>query len=282
MKKHPQDPFRNSELDRAKSRRHLFHAFINDKLKRHRSETGLVEDRTSSTTIIRIIVGLLLVHLIIIGGVLLRGHMVKDGNGLAVAPAITPPPAATPAPADEVLPQPVDVAPAAATTRPAANHITQVPADDIAEEVEPEEPIIVTPPPAPAAPATPAASTPSTVTVRHLIASGDTWTRIASQYGCSIASLKAANPATAARGVLYSGSYLDVPVRADSGAAREAAAAQPAATSTARTYVVKRGDTLGVIARRNHTTVAKLLKLNNMTDKDARRIKPGMKLRLSE
>lgn len=278
MKKHPQDPFRNSELDRAKSRRHLFHAFINDKLKRHRSETGLVEDRTSSTTIIRIIVGLLLVHLIIIGGVLLRGHMVKDGNGLAVAPAITPPPTATSAPADEVLPQPVEVAPVAATTRPAANHITQVPADDIAEEVAPEEPVIVTPPPAPAAPAT---TTPATVTVRHLIASGDTWTRIASQYGCSIASLKAANPATAARGVLYSGSYLNVPVSANSGAAREAAAAQPA-VSTAKTYVIKKGDTLGGIARRNHTTVAKLLKLNNMTDKDARRIQPGMELRLSE
>lgn len=276
MKKRPQDPFRHSELDRAKPRRHLFHAFINDKLKRHRSETGLVEDRTSSATIIRIIVGLLLVHLIIIGGVLLRGHMVKDGNGLAVAPAITPPPSSAPAPTEEVLPQPVEVAPTVAASRPAANHITQLPADDMAEDVAPEAPVLVTPPPA-----TPAPAPAPTVTVRHLIASGDTWTRIASQYGCSIADLKAANPATAAKGVLYSGAYLNVPVGADSSAAREAVAAQPAA-STAKTYTIKKGDTLGVIARRNHTTVSKLLKLNNMTEKDARRIKPGMELRLSE
>lgn len=281
MKKRPQDPFRNSELDRAKPRRHLFHAFINDKLKRHRSETGLVEDRTSSTTIIRIIVGLLLVHLIIIGGVLLRGHMVKDGSGLAVTPAITPPPAPTAAPVEEVLPQPVDVAPTVAASRPAANHITQLPADDVAEDVAPEAPVLVTPPPAAPASAVVTPAPAPTVTVRHLIASGDTWTRIASQYGCSIADLKAANPATAAKGVLYSGAYLNVPVGADSSAAREAVAAQPAA-STAKTYTIKKGDTLGAIARRNHTTVAKLLKLNNMTEKDARRIKPGMELRISE
>ena len=93
-----QDPFRNSELDRAKPKRHTFHSLINDKLKRHRSDTGLVEDRTSSVTIVRIIVGLLLLHLIIIGGVLLRGHMVKEGStGLAAPVAITPPPAAPPA-----------------------------------------------------------------------------------------------------------------------------------------------------------------------------------------
>ena len=100
-----QTAFRNSELDRAKPRHHFFHSL----LKRHHSDTGLVEDRTSSVTIVRIIVGLLLLHLIIIGGVLLRGHMVK-GGGMIVQADHFPMNAPKAAPAAEASP----AAPAAA------------------------------------------------------------------------------------------------------------------------------------------------------------------------
>lgn len=270
-----QDTYRNSGLDRAKPK-HRFHAFINRNFKRHRSDVGLVEDSTSSTTVVRIIIGLILVHLIVIGGVLLRGHITKSGAGIAVAPSITPPPASTAEESPEVLPQPA--APAAATTAaPAANHITQAPAADA--EMVAEEPVtIVTPAPAPAAPATPARK----VTVKHLVASGDTWGKIARQYGVAIDDLKAANPVSAKKNMLYSGTYLNVPVDSGSEAAKQAEAAPIPTEPAAKTYTVKSGDTIGKIARLHKMSAAKLLRINDMTDKDARRIRPGMELKVSE
>ena len=44
-------------------------------------------------------------------------------------------------------------------------------------------------------------------------------------------------------------------------------------------YTVRKGDTLGTIARRNHTSVAALVKANNITNPD--RIRPGQSLMLS-
>lgn len=271
-----QETYRNSGLDRAKPK-HRFHAFINRNFKRHRSDVGLVQDSTSSTTVVRIIIGLILVHLIVIGGVLLRGHITKSGAGIAVAPSITPPPATPVAEPVEILPQPV--APATATSSsPAANHITQAPAAD-AEPVAEEPVTIVTPAPAPAAPA---AAPARKVTVKHLVASGDTWGKIARQYGVTVNDLKTANPVSAKKNMLYSGTYLNVPVAAGSEAAKQAEAAPIPTEPVAKTYTVKRGDTIGRIARLHKMSAAKLLRINDMTDKDARRIRPGMELKVSE
>lgn len=286
MKKRKNEAFRNSELARVRPKRHIFHSLLYDKSKRHRTDTGLVEDSSSSTTIVRIIGGLLLVHLVVIGGVLLRGHMVKSNSGVAVAPTITPPPVQQePAPAEEVLPQP---APAPATPAPAsapvANHITQSPVspDSAVTVTAPVEPILVTPTPAQTEPVAPAAQ--PTVKVKHYVASGDTWYRIAAQYGTTVEALQAANPASAQKNVLFSGTYLDVPVKADSPHAQTTAAvsaeAEPA--SAAKTHVVKRGETLGGIAKRNKMSLQKLLKINNLTEKDARRIQVGTELKVSE
>lgn len=282
MRKSKQNPFRNSQLDRVPPKRHIFHSLLYDKSKRHRTDTGLVEDSTSSTTIVRIIGGLLLVHLVVIGGVLLRGHMVKTNSGVAVAPTITPPPAAqqTPPPSEEVLPQPTATPAAPAPAAPAANHITQAPAQDPAVAVAPPaEPVLVTPPPAPAAPAAPAPTT----TVQHYVASGDTWYGIATQYGTTVEALKAANPKSAQKNTLFSGTYLTVPVAADSAHAQAAAAeTQAAAPPAAKMHTVKRGETLGGIAKRNNITLQKLLQINNLTEKDARRIRVGTELKVSE
>ena len=284
------DPFRNSELDRAKPKRHTFHSLINDKLKRHRSDTGLVEDRTSSVTIVRIIVGLLLLHLIIIGGVLLRGHMVKEGSGALAAPAaITPPPAAPPAatqpqlpvqiqtPEQDMLPQPT--APIVARPTATANHITQAantPAEEDAVDPEEEEPIISTPPTA--------APVVENQPVQHLVAPGDSWLRIAAQYNTTEAALKAANP-QAARGVLRAGVVLVVPGKDQpiaqaapaAASAHQQAAAQPAATG--KVHTVQRGESLSVIARKTKVPVKTLMEINDL--KNANRIYPGMQLRLS-
>ena len=286
MRKSKQNPFRNSPLDRVPPKRHIFHSLLYDKSKRHRTDTGLVEDGASSTTIVRIIGGLLLVHLVVIGGVLLRGHMVKANSGVAVAPTITPPPAQqTPPPSEEVLPQPTATPAAPAPAAPAANHITQAPAQDAAVAVAPPaEPVLVTPPPAPQPAAAPAAPAPTT-TVQHYVASGDTWYGIATQYGTTVEALKAANPKSAQKNMLFSGTTLTVPVAADSAHAQAAAPATPEvaeAASATKVYTVKRGETLGGIARRHNISLQKLLKINNLTEKDARRIRAGMELKVSE
>ncbi len=296
MRQH--DSFTNSGLGRAKPRKRVFRSFINNNLKRNRSQMGLVEDRTSSTTIVRIIIGLLMLHLVIIGGVLLKGQFDKMAGGVAVSPTLIPPPSvAQPAAqqVEEVLPQPA--APAVAAPAPAqANHITQ-PASAGAPELFPEggaaaEPaaapaVVVTPPvvePAPAAaaaPAEPAPAEPAMTTIKHLVNSGDTWYGIAQEHGITIDALRAANPAAARKNHLYQGSYLNVPVKADSAAAQAAAAAAPA-EEPASTYKVKRGDTLAKIARKYKMSVPALMKLNNLTDKDARRIKIGQELKVSK
>ena len=46
--------------------------------------------------------------------------------------------------------------------------------------------------------------------------------------------------------------------------------------------MVKRGENLGIIAKRNKISLQKLMQLNNLTEKDARRIRVGQELKISE
>lgn len=303
------DNFRNSPLDRAKPKRHLFHSL----LKRHHSDTGLVEDRTSSVTIVRIIGGLLMLHLIIIGGVLLRGHITRSNSDHSPQVGMTPPPptqntpvlpppatavaAVSPAPPAPTLP----TAPAASrATTPAAplaaplaatapvtpqtdtsgaagqNHITTATQDDAAEEVN-EDPAVVK------------AST--VMPVRHRVDRGDTWQSIAQQYGVSAAALQAANPKAPTTAPTQS-STLVIPVasgdttnstaphpapQTNLNAATTAASATHSASSTA-VYTVQQGETLSRIARKTKVPLKEILRLNGI--KDANRIQPGMQLKL--
>lgn len=301
------DRLRESELGRAKSKRSFFHRLTNVSLKRHRSDTGLVEDRTSSVTIVRIIVGLLMIHLIIIGGVLLRGQMVKDGTGgIPTSSAVTPPPSPlTPPPgvaaeaSQDALPQPtaMPIAPIHAPVQ--ATHITQAaPEDETAVDPDTEPTVISSPIAHDAAPQAPAAEP-----LRHRVAPGDTVFRIANQYGISEAALREANPSLN-QGVLRAGATLTIPA-ADSTAAvahhpapatpapaRErtavahtqpnpttasAAPAQPAAAP--KVHIVKRGENLTIISRKVKVSTKELMEINGL--KNPNRIKPGMELRLS-
>lgn len=297
--------FRNSGLDRATPKTHRFHSFINKNLKKHRSDIGLVEDRTPGTTVVRIIMGLLLLHLVVIGGVLVRGHLVKTGAGVAISPTVTPPPAATAAAEvekpGEVLTQPA-AAPAAnqanaplnlavnpttnpdahvgiSAPKPADTHITQPVAAGLEDTAEEVTPVAATT--APAAPAQPAAST---VTVKHLISSGENWTTISKQYGVTIAALKAANPKAAAKNMLYQGTYLAVPVSADSEQGKVVAAQQQqeAALAAGTTHTIQKGESLGRIAKKYKTSVNKLMQLNGFEEKDLKRLKPGQTIKVAE
>ncbi|MBQ8478771.1 MAG: LysM peptidoglycan-binding domain-containing protein [Akkermansia sp.] len=291
--------FRNSDMARVKPKKHFIRTFINKTFKYH-GNMGLVEDRHNSTTIVRLIVGLLLIHLIVIGGVILRGK-IKSGEAGPIAEAtLTAPPApvapATPAaPVNDVLPQPVDgpVANPVRTEVAATGHITQAPAQ-AEPAVVATEPEIVTPPvveevavepvetPAPVV-ETPAPAAPvQQATVKHLVATGDTLYGIAAQHKVTVAAIRKANPNIRNNNIIC-GTYLNIPVSADSAAGRQIAAQQAAAAATeaAKLYTIKRGDTLARIARKHKTTVAKLMQLNNIAKGNEGKIRVGDTLRIA-
>ncbi len=289
--------FRNSDMARVKPKKHFIRTFINKTFKYH-GNMGLVEDRHNSTTIVRLIIGLLLIHLIVIGGVILRGK-IKSGEAGPIAEAtITAPPApvapTTPAaPVNDVLPQPVDgpVANPVRTEVAATGHITQAPAQ-AEPAVVATEPEIVTPPvvdevavepdetPAPVA-AAPAAPTQQAIE-KHLVATGDTLYAIAAKYKVSVDAIRKANPSLR-NNTIVCGTYLNIPVSADSDAGRRIAAQQAAAAATeaAKLYTIKRGDTLARIARKHKTTVAKLMQINNIAKGQEGKIRVGDTLRIA-
>ncbi len=306
MKNH--DAFTRSSLGRSKPKKRFF-SVIHDALKRKkiRSNIGLVEDGTSSTTVVRVILGLLMVHLVVIGGVLLKGHFDKLAGGVAVPRTVTPPPVAEASVPQEEAVLPPATAPLTVEAAAPGNHITQAASSEPAE-IFPEEAVevVAAPTPAPAqtaaaapapapaevvavepAPAAPAVAEepaapeqaqPASVTERYLVSSGDTWYGIAKANNISVKELKAANPAAASKKHLQQGVYLNVPLKADSEAAK-AAVAKAAAAEAASTYTVKRGDTLGKIAKKHKMSLPALKKLNNLTND---RIKPGQKLKISK
>ena len=320
MNKQLKDSFRNSSLGRAKTPKR-FHSFIDDKLKRHRSDTGLVEDRTGSTTVVRTIFGLILVHLVVIGGVFAHGKLANGHPAVSMGASVTPPPSAPVAPEQNVVPQPAVTAeplpalsesptaaqstatpalvqPVVVTPAPskpvssaaaATPHITQMPADDVAEEVatppvKTVQPVVAAPAQEtkPAAPATPANV--RTVTAKHHVASGDSWIRVAAQYNITVEALKAANPKAAAKNTLFAGTYLDVPLPADSEAGKAIAAtqAQEAVVAKGTVHVVKKGESLGLIAKKYKISLNKLYELNNMTPADAKKLKVGAELKVAD
>ncbi len=285
MRKNTKADFHTSDLGRAKPKRHFIKTFVNGNLKQPRrfhSDTGMVMDRTSPAVVVRIILGLIVVHFIVIGGVMLRGNIAKSESGLAVTPTITPPPAA-PSQAEPAqpaaTPQATPAQPAPADTQV---HITQAPVNmeavtpAPAQPAAPAQPVVVQPAPAPAPSATP------TVGRKHLVQSGDTWSSIATQYNVTEAVLKGANAQLASMTNLPGGTYLSVPVPADSAAPQPVQAEQPAVQEEVKYHTVKRGENLGRIARKYNIDLNDLYKVNNMTPADAKRLKIGQKLRVSK
>lgn len=299
------DSYRNSDLNRAKPKKGALTSLIDSNLKRHRSDTGLVEDRMKNTTVVRIIVALLLVHMLIIGGVLVRDDLVRSVKTDVVSPTLTQPPAP-----QSVIPQPVQ--PTMAQSTPAAT--ATVP------EPTPVQPIVTAPvQPVPTAPAAPVATpqAPSTITsappaeaiavepevktvtpvvaqpeqttpaapaeapsrpTKHYVRSGDTWGHIVEKYNVSTAMLMKANPGVKPS-LLVAGTYLLIPDK-DGNVPSELSAKRNKAP--VKIYKVKSGDTLSLIAKRHGISMQKLLEYNNMTRKEAARIHVGQEIRLSE
>ncbi|MRD73029.1 LysM peptidoglycan-binding domain-containing protein [Rhodocyclus tenuis] len=114
---------------------------------------------------------------------------------------------------------------------------------------------------------------------------GEKLETLAPRFGITLESLKAAN-GIVGRLRPPPGFTLLVPAPDGSGSIEPAAmlaqprlpAADPTPTSTARSYVARKGDTLASVARRNGMSVAELKKLNRLSSE---RLPPGTKLTLA-
>jgi LysM repeat protein len=109
----------------------------------------------------------------------------------------------------------------------------------------------------------------------YTVVAGDTLATIAAKYGVTQAALVQLNNLTDPNKLVL-GQQLKIPAGATAGAAAPTAAAGSSTAGGTSTYVVQRGDTLGQIAQRHNTSVAELMRLNNITNPD--RITVGQKL----
>jgi len=112
----------------------------------------------------------------------------------------------------------------------------------------------------------------STYTVRR----GDSISVIAARYGTSTnAVLRANNMSKSQAKSIQIGQKIKIPAskRNSSSSSRNTSA-----SSSGKSYIIKSGDTLSEIAGRHGVRTTALMKANNMTNNDARRLRPGQKI----
>lgn len=96
---------------------------------------------------------------------------------------------------------------------------------------------------------------------KHTVAAGDSFESIANKYGVTVRELVSANPQ-----LLRSGDQLTVPVAIAIPAENGDTSGSSTGSGSTRTYTVKPGDSLTVIAIKYATTVAALASANNITN----------------
>jgi len=108
---------------------------------------------------------------------------------------------------------------------------------------------------------------------------GDVLEKIARQHQTTVDEIMKANKLTSTK--LKIGQELKIPVKGSTNA-KPAAKVSLSQTSggSPRYYTVKNGDNPWTIAVKNHLKVEELLKLNNLNEEKARRLKPGDQLRI--
>ncbi len=99
----------------------------------------------------------------------------------------------------------------------------------------------------------------------YTVVTGDTLGGIASKYGVTVSELKAANGLT--NNELWVGMKLEVPGK---GSQLKTQTTTQATNNLRKDYRVKRGDTLGVIAKRHGVTVKELKQTNKLTSSNIR------------
>lgn len=280
MSNRPQSTYRNSKLARSKVKKNSFVALCSNLFMQQRSEIGLVEDRANSTTIIRIIVGLLLVHLIIIGGIILHGKINNEGGGSGVESAIVIEKPEEPQSITEIITEPKPVE-GPKTNRP--THITQPtekPAQPVvAEPTTTPKPVVDNTPKPADKPAQPVINptTPPKNAIAHVIKSGESTTSIAAKYGVTINELKEVNPALKENpNNIIIGKTLWIP---NKNAVTTTQKTEATDDSEFVEYTVVSGDTFSRIAKKaGEKDYKKVMELNGITNE--RSLKIGQKLKL--
>lgn len=258
--------YTQSGLSRSIPGKHFLRNLLHGRIGRHHTRVEDVEDETPGSKVVRLLVVVLFVHIVVIGGVALHGYLKADSPKTATASLMGS------------VPAPVVAAPARVNTEV---HITD--AATIGDQSARTQSAAVVPgqsvnPAASRAGASGAASAPVRAgSVSHMVVSGETWPSIAAQHGCSVEDLRMVNPD---RAVLASGMSLSIPAKP--GEASVAAVAEEVDEDKGAVYIMKPGDTLAKIARKHKTTTAQLLSLNKMTEKDARRLRPGKEIKLPQ
>lgn len=241
---------------------------------------GALPQKGKPTVFFKVLM-ILAVHVVLIGGMLLQGC--KDTKSDVVQPTSDTSSTTTTSPSSDTVPPATtpggvsNATAAGATTVPAGSNVAVAPAPVTA----PQPPVGVTsapPVPAPIVPVAPTA--PATGETReYVIASGDTLGALAHKNGISLKTLMEANPGVNPK-KLKVGQKIQIP--GGTGAVASTAAGTPAtdmsgAATDSVTYTVKAGDTLGKIARANHTSYKKIMALNDLKTTS---IKVGQKLKL--
>lgn len=240
------------------------------KLSKYRARVSEFEDDAPSSTVVRWLVVLLLLHLLIIGGVYIRSTWFRSTTGTIDMAVTLPAPPSVPQ-------QPIQQQPILTTALPTTQ---QTPSQS-----SPSAPITITQPeqvvdvrpdkqPVPTIQTPPNNVAPVAGTARHIVRTGDTWDSIAQDNRVSVQDLKAVNPKTQR---LISGSTLIIPARpGDIPTTTKIAVTDTAPDAT--THVVKKGETLSVIARKYKMNWRSLQKFNKMSDQDVARLKIGQKI----
>ena len=248
---------------------------------RQRSEIGLVRDTANSTTLIRIVVGLLLLHLIIIGGIILHGK-VDTATATTTATLVAPPKEPITIPMSEPTPVPGPVAnpdthitqtlqptqpDVAATPAEATTPIADAePVTDVAVATTPEPTVASTPEPTVTTPVVAPISPDATPHKWVQITSGDNLSKIAARNNVTRDEILKMNPEITNPNVLVAGNKIRIPLAADSQEAKDLAVAreEEKIAKEGLPYTIKRGDSLKAMSHRFGTSIEEIQKLNNM------------------
>jgi LysM repeat protein len=231
---------------------------------------------------IRLVVfGIVAVHAVFFCGLLIQGCKPKDDAAKPKAQeTVSLPPLPTPAEPTPSTPAPsASLPPTGATSAPIA---TAPPAIAPAPTI-PTTPAPVAPPPVATTPFVPTTPTPtemvptSTGTHEHVVAKGDSFSTIGKKYHVTAAAIAKANP-QADSSKLKIGQKLQIPEGAAAPATASAGGTSMSGSSeSTATYVVKSGDNLTTIAKKNGTTPKAIRTINGLKSD---RIKVGEKLKL--
>jgi len=93
----------------------------------------------------------------------------------------------------------------------------------------------------------------------HKVKSGENLSSISRKYNVKIATLKMANNLRSSK--IFKGQRIKIPGKKT----RTVASSSRSKSRSSEKYIVRRGDNLYKLARRNHTSISKILKLNNKT-----------------